>query len=167
MVVEYLNKKYKLFSKSQNFDGKSFDLLSKINSDYSNYKIEYSENNVLKFENGKTAYHSEDEKHIYIFIDGQTFTFNKIDENFDYFEDNSDDSSHDIIKSPMPGSVVNVLVELGQMVDEGTAIVIVSAMKMETTLYSSIAGKVTEVNTVKGEQVDESKPLVVIEKVEN
>ncbi len=167
MVVEYLNKKHKLSSKTENRIGDSFLLIINQNYNYLNYEIDFATENTLHFKNGKTAYHSEDEKHIYIFIDGQTFTFNKVDDNFDYFEDNSDDSSHNIIKSPMPGSVVNVLVELGQMVDEGTAIVIVSAMKMETTLYSSIAGKVTEVNTEKGEQVDESKPLVVIEKVEN
>ena len=67
----------------------------------------------------------------------------------------------------MPGSVVNVLVNEGQKVEEGTPIIIVSAMKMETTLYSSISGIVIEVNATKGEQVDETKSLVVIMKEEN
>ena len=37
-------------------------------------------------------------------------------------------------------------------------------MKMESTLYSSISGKVSEVNAKAGEQVDSDLVLVLVEK---
>ncbi len=64
----------------------------------------------------------------------------------------------------MPGSIVKVLVEKGQKVDEGDGLIIIEAMKMETTMYSSISGIVTEVNAKAGEQVDSDKVLLVVEK---
>ena len=62
----------------------------------------------------------------------------------------------------MPGSIVKILVEPNQKVGEGEPIVIVEAMKMEITLYSSIEGIVSEINVQVGEQVDSDKVLVVI-----
>ncbi len=168
MVVEYSNKKYRISSKAEEKSGADgFKLNTQINAEYIIQNVVSSDKNVLIFEDGRKSYFAEDEKHYFVFIDGHTFTFNKKDENFDYFEDSTDNSNQNIIKSPMPGSIVNVLVNEGQKVEEGTPIIIVSAMKMETTLYSSISGIVVEVNAIKGEQVDETKSLVVITKEEN
>ncbi len=167
MVLEYLNKNYNLSTKSNSIkdtDGLCFS--SRINENYIKKNDVRSENNLLIFDNETKAYFAENEKHCYVFIDGQTFTFTKIDGNFDYFDVNSDSSNQNIIKSPMPGSVVSVLVTEGQKVEEGTPIIIVSAMKMETTLYSSICGVITEINAAKGEQIDENIALVVIIKEE-
>lgn len=67
----------------------------------------------------------------------------------------------------MPGSVVKLLVQQGQSVEEGAPIIVVEAMKMEITLYSSISGVVTEINVEPGQQVDSDKTLVVIKRNEN
>ncbi len=49
------------------------------------------------------------------------------------------------IGAPMPGSVVSVSVAAGDTVAPGDALVILSAMKMETVVASPVAGKVTRV----------------------
>ncbi len=48
------------------------------------------------------------------------------------------------VKSPMPGRVVRVLVEVGQEVEEGQAVVVIEAMKMQNELKSPKAGRVAE-----------------------
>lgn len=47
------------------------------------------------------------------------------------------------IRSPMPGTVIKVLVERGEMVQSGQPLVVVEAMKMEHVLTASVAGSAT------------------------
>ena len=53
----------------------------------------------------------------------------------------------DQVTPPMPAVVVRVLVEPGQSVELGQGLVVVSAMKMETTLAAPYSGVVAAVNT--------------------
>ncbi len=53
----------------------------------------------------------------------------------------------ELVTPPMPAVVVRVLVEPGQTVEAGQGLVVVSAMKMETTLAAPYAGVVATVNT--------------------
>lgn len=126
--------------------------------------------NHFKINDGTTqrnCFVAEDDKHIFTFIDGKTFHFEKVDEQPDYGDSQAAGSSNrDEIKPPMPGSVVKILVEQGQAVEEGQGVIIVEAMKMETTIYSSITGTVKQVNVETGEQVDSDKIMIVIEKDE-
>lgn len=65
--------------------------------------------------------------------------------------------------TPMtPSTVVTVLVETGQHVDKGAPCVVVSAMKMETTLTAPFAGTVLAVNTDEGAKVMPGDILVDI-----
>ena len=70
----------------------------------------------------------------------------------------------DIVTPPMPASVVKVLVEVGERVDTGQAVVVVSAMKMETTLRAPHAGTVRAVRAAPGKKVSPGDVLVDIEK---
>jgi len=67
------------------------------------------------------------------------------------------------IRSPMPGKVVKVLVELGTVVKAGQGLVVVEAMKMENELTSPIDGKVTKVGAEAGTAVEGGAVLVVVE----
>jgi len=57
------------------------------------------------------------------------------------------------VTPPMPAVVVKVLVALGQDVLKGEGLVVVSAMKMETTLSAPFDGRVTAINAAEGEKV--------------
>lgn len=71
------------------------------------------------------------------------------------------------VTPPTPGSVVRVLVEEGQTVEKGQALVVVSAMKMEMTLGAPYAGTVLAVNTTVGAQVSPGQILVEIDPTED
>jgi 3-methylcrotonyl-CoA carboxylase alpha subunit len=57
------------------------------------------------------------------------------------------------VTPPMPAVVVKVLVALGQDVQKGEGLVVVSAMKMETTLTAPFGGRVTGINAAEGDKV--------------
>ena len=62
----------------------------------------------------------------------------------------------------MPGRIVSVLVEPGEAVREGQAILVLEAMKMEHTLVAPADGTVEEVRFAPGDLVDEATELVVL-----
>lgn len=66
-------------------------------------------------------------------------------------------------RSPMPGTIVAIPVELGAQVEAGDPIVVVEAMKMEHTLRAPAAGKVSTVRVQVGAQVKLDDELVEIE----
>ncbi len=67
------------------------------------------------------------------------------------------------VTPPTPAAVVKVLVEAGQGVIKGQALVVVSAMKMEMTLAAPYDGTVIAVNTRVGAQVSPGEILVEID----
>lgn len=71
------------------------------------------------------------------------------------------------VTPPMPSVVVRVLVTEGEQVEKGQAVVIVSAMKMETTLTAPFAGTVSRINTAEGDKVAPKQILMDIEKEES
>ncbi|MTG97511.1 MULTISPECIES: acetyl-CoA carboxylase biotin carboxyl carrier protein subunit [Myroides] len=65
------------------------------------------------------------------------------------------------IKAPMPGLILDIVVAVGQEVQENDNLLILEAMKMENNLTSPRAGKIKAINVSKGATVD--KGLVLIE----
>ena len=66
------------------------------------------------------------------------------------------------IKSPLPGTILEIFVKPGDKVSIGQKIIMLEAMKMENNIESDKAGTVTEVKTSKGRTVMEGDILVVI-----
>ncbi|MFM1896731.1 MAG: 2-oxoglutarate carboxylase large subunit [Pseudomonadota bacterium] len=66
------------------------------------------------------------------------------------------------VSAVMPGNVVEVLVNVGDKVEAGQAVLIAEAMKMETEVHTSVAGTVTAVNVKKGDRVTPGEVLVEI-----
>ena len=64
---------------------------------------------------------------------------------------------------PMQGTIVKVLVEVGQAVEAGQAVVVLEAMKMENQIAAEKSGKVTKVNVKAGDTVGSGDIVVVIE----
>jgi len=67
------------------------------------------------------------------------------------------------VKSPMPGRVVRVLVEAGEDVEEGQAVVVIEAMKMQNELKSPKTGRTAKIAVSVGDAVGAGDVLVVVE----
>ncbi|MGC8100288.1 acetyl/propionyl/methylcrotonyl-CoA carboxylase subunit alpha [Metapseudomonas otitidis] len=67
------------------------------------------------------------------------------------------------LTAPMNGSIVRVLVEAGQAVEAGTALVVLEAMKMEHSIRAPHAGTVKALYCSEGELVAEGTTLVELE----
>jgi propionyl-CoA carboxylase alpha chain len=65
--------------------------------------------------------------------------------------------------APMPGRIVEVKVEAGQMVEAGDILIILEAMKMEHRISCAEGGTVGEVRVAAGEQVEAGDVLLVID----
>lgn len=65
-------------------------------------------------------------------------------------------------KSPMPGVIVNVLVDEGQTISKGETLVILESMKMENELKATRDGVVLEVKVAAGATVEKDAVLVVV-----
>ena len=66
------------------------------------------------------------------------------------------------VKSPMPGNILSVNVNVGDTVAEGQVLMILEAMKMENEIMAPKAGKVTSVNVQKGATVESGTLLCVV-----
>ena len=67
-----------------------------------------------------------------------------------------------VVRTPMPGRVVKVLVEEGQAVSAGDGVVIVEAMKMENELRAEVSGVVSALHVKAEDLVESSADLVTI-----
>jgi pyruvate carboxylase subunit B len=66
------------------------------------------------------------------------------------------------VTAAMPGNVVEVLVNEGDQVDAGQAVLVTEAMKMESEINANIAGTITLVNVAKGDRVTPGDVLMEI-----
>lgn len=66
------------------------------------------------------------------------------------------------VSAPMPGTILDIKVAVGDTVEAGQAIVVLEAMKMENDVNSPCAGKVLSINTTKGSAVETGAVLAVI-----
>ena len=67
------------------------------------------------------------------------------------------------VKSPLPGVILDIKVNVGDTVKRGQTVLILEAMKMENNINADKDGKITAVNVKAGESVLEGTDLVVIE----
>jgi pyruvate carboxylase len=66
------------------------------------------------------------------------------------------------VGAPIPGAVTSIAVELNQEVEKGAKLLVMEAMKMQTTVYAPIAGKISERLVTVGQTVEPKDLLVVI-----
>ncbi len=63
----------------------------------------------------------------------------------------------------MQGTIVKVLVEVGDTVEAGQAVCVLEAMKMENNINAETSGTVAEVKVAPGDSVGSGDVVVVIE----
>lgn len=66
------------------------------------------------------------------------------------------------VKSPLPGVILSVHVNVGDTVKTGQKLLVLEAMKMENNIDSDRDGKVIAVKVAKGDSVLEGAELVII-----
>ncbi|MBQ8703941.1 MAG: biotin/lipoyl-binding protein [Bacteroidales bacterium] len=66
------------------------------------------------------------------------------------------------VTTPLPGTILDVYVNVGDAVKAGQTVVLLEAMKMENNIEADTAGTVKEVKVRKGDSVLEGDVLVVI-----
>lgn len=66
------------------------------------------------------------------------------------------------VKSPLPGSVVDVKITVGQKVKRGEVVMLIEAMKMENEISAPKDGTIVSVMVSKGSKVEDGTPIYVI-----
>ena len=66
------------------------------------------------------------------------------------------------VGAPMPGSIVDVCVSVGQTVAAGDRLIVLEAMKMENDIVAESAGTILGIGVSKGDMVNAGDTLLVI-----
>jgi 3-methylcrotonyl-CoA carboxylase alpha subunit len=72
-------------------------------------------------------------------------------------------SGDGVVRAPMHGKLLALLVDKGASVEKGHRVAVIEAMKMEHTLTAPIDGTVTEISAMVDSQVAENATIMVIE----
>lgn len=80
-----------------------------------------------------------------------------------YLESQEPEKKVEVVEAPMPGKIVEVMVEAGQEVNEGDALIILEAMKMQNEINSPIAGKIKQIIVKANDTVNKEDVLVEID----
>lgn len=68
-----------------------------------------------------------------------------------------------MVRSPIPGRVVEILVQPGQQVEQGDALVVLEAMKMQNQIFAPHDGVVERIFVAQGQTVEGAAPLVQVQ----
>jgi len=142
------------------------------NKEYDIEIVEKNEKEVLISRNGKKyvarllAIDTEN-KIITLKIDGNRFEVKLTDEYDELLHSLGMDAASakkvNELKAPMPGVVVDVVVNVGDSVVKDDPLVVLEAMKMENMLKSPSDGIVSSINIEKGDTVEKNRVLINFE----
>ena len=65
-------------------------------------------------------------------------------------------------KSPMPGTIISILVQTGDDVSQGQDICVLESMKMQQTLKSDMAGTIMGTSVSQGDQILDGEVIFLI-----
>jgi len=66
------------------------------------------------------------------------------------------------VKAPLPGTIIDVKVQVGQQVNVGEVVLVLEAMKMQNNIEAEYAGQVTSISVKAGDTVMEGAVLMTI-----
>ncbi len=98
-----------------------------------------------------------------VFVDGESWVFGLPDH---LVEADDGAGTEDVLRSPMPGKVIEVRVRVGAAVKAGSPVLTIEAMKMEHTLSAPRDGVIAELDVAVGDQVEEGATLVRLEEID-
>lgn len=100
-------------------------------------------------------------------INGRPYIVTDLEDQIQRARKGSTPDTPDLVTPPTPAVVVKIHVQIGDHVEKGQAVIVVSAMKMETTLCAPYDGTVSAINTAINDKVAPGQILVEIEKAES
>jgi biotin carboxyl carrier protein len=81
-----------------------------------------------------------------------------------YLEKYKQHNKIEIVTAPMPGKIIELLVEESSHVKEGEAILILEAMKMQNEIIAQVSGKIRKISVKAGDSVTKDDVLMEIER---
>jgi biotin carboxyl carrier protein len=66
------------------------------------------------------------------------------------------------VKAPLPGTITDIRVQVGQQVNAGDIVLVLEAMKMQNNIEAEATGKVTSIMVKQGDSVMEGTVLLTI-----
>lgn len=70
-----------------------------------------------------------------------------------------------ILKSPMPGKILEIMVAEGDEVEKDQPLAILEAMKMENELKAPVAGTIATISAEVGQSLEKNSPILEIETI--
>ena len=67
------------------------------------------------------------------------------------------------ILAPMPGTIIDIQVAVGDEVVEGQELLLLEAMKMENPIVATVAGKIAEIKVAVNDKVASKQVMIIIE----
>jgi biotin carboxyl carrier protein len=77
-----------------------------------------------------------------------------------------EEPNFNLIKSYIPGTIIDVLVQEGQVLKGGDSIIVLEAMKMYNDVQMPFDGKIVKIHIEKGQKVPKNFVMIEIEPVE-
>jgi biotin carboxyl carrier protein len=142
--------------------GKTFNVRYSVISDNQLHMVVNGDGRIRQI----NAYVSDDPDGKVVMINGIPYRVSDLDAQRQRTKKAERRSFPEQVTPPMPAVVVRILVGEGDPVEEGQGVIVVSAMKMETTLCAPFAGKVKKIHVAVDDKVAPGQTLVDIEKDE-
>lgn len=70
-----------------------------------------------------------------------------------------------ILKAPMPGKILEIMVQEGDEVEKDQPLAILEAMKMENELKAPISGTIASISAEVGQSLEKNSPILEIETI--
>ncbi len=133
--------------------------LLKIKNDVISLKIN-NKNYTIKF--------SKNNNEILLNTNGFTYKYNVKTKSQVEFEKITQKSGvkkakNPIVKSPMPGLIIKIMVNVGDNVKKGDKLIVIEAMKMENAISCQFDGIVKSITAIEGTAVEKDAVLVTLE----
>lgn len=96
---------------------------------------------------------------LYVHLDGSSYHL-RYHHPLNLLAEQQQGSTDDVLRAPMPGSLIAVEAEIGVVVTRGQTVLVIESMKMETSLKAPRDGVVAEIHVTLGETFDRDAILL-------
>ncbi len=139
------------------------------------YGMERATDVAIELEPGKTLVvkfltvgepHPDGTRTVFFELNGQPREVNIRDRSLDVKQraaPKADPNQPGQIGAPIPGVVSTVAVQMNQVIQKGERLLVMEAMKMQSTVYAPVGGRVTQVLVQPGQHVEAKDLLLAIE----